>query len=43
MLIFFNQRGQGFIEYGMLIVLIAVIVMIVLGVLGTASATSLAT
>ena len=31
-----SESGQGFLEYGMLIVLIAIIVMVLLGVFGTA-------
>jgi len=36
MLFYPNERGQGFMEYGMLLVLIAVIVIFVLTVFGRA-------
>jgi len=37
MLFYPNEKGQGFMEYGMLLVLIAVIVILVLTILGRAT------
>ncbi len=37
MLINQNERGQGFMEYGMLLVLVAVIIILVLKVFGNAT------
>ncbi|MBM3145474.1 MAG: pilus assembly protein [Chloroflexi bacterium] len=36
MLFYPNERGQGFLEYGMLIILITIVVMIALTIFGRA-------
>lgn len=36
---FFSERGQGLVEYSLILILIAIVVVIALGALGTTTST----